>query len=1163
MPDWTPKQLDAIEARNRSILVSAAAGSGKTTVLIERVMSLLRAGATIDRMLVVTFTRAAASEMRERLQKSLTREARQNRALKKQRDLLGSADISTLHQFCIKIIKQHFQAVDADPMGRVGDEGLLKGLLDRAVQEEMELLYETPDADGQQLIDQYKDTQIDDMLRRLYGFLRAQEAPWTWIDAHLARMAEEPPAQQPWYRYALRAAIGEAKAAASLARQCIALAERPDGPARYLRNAQADLEAALAVAEHLAQKGSLPAEWSPQVTRLSTAKAPEQEDPALREQFKAMRDALKDHLKAAFDALPRGEEALEKAVGDIAYTLPALRALAALTRRVHALYGEYKAERQLWDYPDLEQLALACLDDPQVRYQVHQQYDALFVDEYQDISRIQEAIIRRLHGDHATLFMVGDVKQSIYRFRLADPSLFLRKYSAFDPAPDAPERVITLSQNFRSRDNILQAVNHVFEHTLRGGGLEIDYDAEAQLYPGAHSQQDPAVELHLILPPGEDEEQDEEGEQLGGTEREAVLIAERMAALRGTKIQEGDTQRALTWRDMVILLRSASGRAERMAQVLRARGIPVYSDADNQFFDVIEVVDALNLLHVLDNPLDDERLLGVLAAPPFEFSPEELARVRTSHPDRRVPYHQAFFALADSDPRVAHAAQTLERWRFLCENMPLEGFIRGLLRETGIYARAGAKPQGELRRANLRLLCERAGPNPEPQTLHGFLSRVTQARKQDTTRAAATLGASEDVVRIMTIHKSKGLEFPVVFLPDLARRFRLGSQGELLLLDAELGPALKLIDRAQSMTYHTLAGRSILMKMDQETRSEEARLLYVAMTRARERLVMLSAPGRPDSERKRWAMAANAEDAAHANSMLEWVGGSLWPALESGLDALWTTPNGSRWQVSYRSAATLGAGTQEGQQPDVRLSQQQPSDRIREMLAPLPAFPGHPLKLSVTQLVQRSPDPIEETAPVKRLPLEQGPRPLPDFDELRARRALGVQRGVATHRAMGGLALDNLRAQHGQALYDALVRELARMEQAGVLLPKEREAVDVAALSAFYGSAMGQRLLAATQVEREWPFSLMAEERMILQGVLDCCFMEDGAWVVIDYKTDRADPAQLALRYRDQLRWYMRALRDITGIPVREGCLYLIHHRQFVPIREAEPIRYIPQGGPS
>ena len=339
MPDWTPKQLDAIEARNRSILVSAAAGSGKTTVLIERVMSLLRAGATIDRMLVVTFTRAAASEMRERLQKSLTREARQNRALKKQRDLLGSADISTLHQFCIKIIKQHFQAVDADPMGRVGDEGLLKGLLDRAVQEEMELLYEAPDADGQQLIDQYKDTQIDDMLRRLYGFLRAQEAPWTWIDAHLARMAEEPPAQQPWYRYALRAAIGEAKAAASLARQCIALAERPDGPARYLRNAQADLEAALAVAEHLAQKGSLPAEWSPQVTRLSTAKAPEQEDPALREQFKAMRDALKDHLKAAFDALPRGEEALEKAVGDIAYTLPALRALQEETTVFHGAWS--------------------------------------------------------------------------------------------------------------------------------------------------------------------------------------------------------------------------------------------------------------------------------------------------------------------------------------------------------------------------------------------------------------------------------------------------------------------------------------------------------------------------------------------------------------------------------------------------------------------------------------------------------------------------------------------------------------------------------------------------------------------------------------------------------------------------------------------------------
>ncbi|NLA54107.1 MAG: UvrD-helicase domain-containing protein, partial [Clostridiales bacterium] len=866
MPEWTTKQLAAIQARNRSILVSAAAGSGKTAVLIERIMAMLREGKEIDRMLVVTFTRAAATEMRERLLKTLLPEAMQSKALKVQRDRLGSADISTLHQFCIKLIRRHFQAVGADPQSKVGDDGLLKSLLERALQDEMEAMYESPDEDSLCLIDQYSDMQIEDLFYRLHTFLMSQEKPWQWLTEQAQKSLPDDLSQTSWYKILKEESLAQAESAVALASACIEIASLPGGPARYLPAAQSDLQMALAVQESLLAYDSLPPEWKAQFVRLSTARAGEDESDELKEQFKALRDAAKASLERAINSLPRGGEALQKAKEDITFTQPALRALAVLTQRTHEHYGELKRAKQLLDYADLEHLALACLSDPAVTFQVHQKYEAIFVDEYQDISRIQEAIIKGLHGANCSLFMVGDVKQSIYRFRLADPMLFLDKYSAFDAAPDAAQRVITLSENFRSRDNILLSVNHVFDHALQGGALEIDYDSEAALYPGSHSFEDPACELHLILPKDGDEE--DEGEQLGGSEREALLIAQRIAALRGSIIQGRDGPKSLSFRDMVILLRSASGRAEKIAGVLRENGIPVYSDADSQFFDLIEVTDFLNLLHVLDNPFDDERLMSVLSAPPFQFGPDDLIRIR-NFGDKTQPFFKSFFDMEESDPAVADVIRQLALWRMLAENLPLEGFVRRLLRETGIYARAGAKPQGELRRANLRLLCERSAPNPEPQTLHGFLSRVTQARKQDNTRAAATLGAGEDVVRIMTIHKSKGLEFPVVFLPDLAHRFRLGSQGDLLLMDAQDGLALKLVDQEQRLTYHTLAGKAIQMKKDRQIRSEEARLLYVAMTRTKERLIMLSAPSSLAKEQKRWAMAGSGAGPANAANMLE------------------------------------------------------------------------------------------------------------------------------------------------------------------------------------------------------------------------------------------------------------------------------------------------------
>ncbi len=1166
MPDWTPAQKAAITARSRSILVSAAAGSGKTTVLIERIMTMLREGTDIRSMLVVTFTKAAAGEMRERLMKALAGEARGSAALRAQRAALGSADISTLHQFCIQLIRRHFQAAGTDPESAVGDSGLLASLLARALEEEMEALYAQPDEDGQHLIDQYEDTQIEQMVRALYTFLRAQEAPFEWLEACAQAPAPDRIEGCAWYRGLAEAALSEADEALRLLARCEALTRRPGGPARYESAVKTDLEMAGAIRAGLGRPGGPPEGWRANLVRLPGGKIPPEEDPALREQFQELRKQARACLDAALSLLPAGDQARRRAMDDIAFTLPALRALSRLTRSVHERYGALKAARRLWDFADLEHLALACLKDPLVRAAEQQRYRAIFVDEYQDISRIQEAIIRLLHGENGSLFMVGDVKQSIYRFRLAEPGLFLDKYTRFDAAEGAAERVIALSENFRSRDNILLCVNHVFDHTLRGGALEIDYGSGERLYPGNHTSFDPPVELRLIRPPREAEETeadeipqedveegpvaDDGGESPAGCEREAMLMAGIMKRLLGSPLREGEGTRPMRWRDMVILLRSASGRAGMMARVLRDQGIPVYSDADQQFFDLIEVSDVLNLLHVLDNPCDDERLMAVLSAPPFELGPDELLDINEGR-DLQRPFYESFFEKAKTDARLGGIARRLEGWRLACENRPLDSFLRYLLRETGIYARAGAKPEGELRRANLRLLCERAGPVPEPQTLHGFLGRVTQARRQSgETRAAATLGAGEDVVRIMTIHKSKGLEFPLVFLPDLSHRFRTGRQkDEPLLLDTEYGAALRVVKVDKRLTYDTLAGKAIQLKKDRQTRAEEARLLYVAMTRARERLILISSPRSLDSERKKWELASGG-GAERASSMLEWVGGSLWPGLESGEDFFYEAPGGGRFDIRYHEAGRLRAPAAAAPaSPFPPLGAEAPSDEIRAMLAPLPPPEDFPVKLSVTQLTHRNAAVEEETAPLKRLPLDELLRAAPGGARLGA-----VGRGSAMHKALGSLDLAPLRGLRGDALRRAVEGGLDLLAGRSLLSPEERAATPSGALARFFESGIGQRLLRSQEVHREWPFTLACEGGLIVQGVLDCCFLEEDGWVLIDYKTDRAEPESILTRYRDQLRWYMRALRDITARPVRAAYLYAMQSDALIEVREDRPI---------
>ena len=1187
MTKWTDRQLQAITARNREILVSAAAGSGKTAVLIQRVMSLLEAGLRLDRMLVVTFTHAAADEMKERLTGLLSEAAGDSAHLRAQFSLLGRADISTLHSFCMRLLKAHFQAADTDPLAQMADEALARELFEQALDQALDDYHEAPSQEGQALFDRFSEEQVIQMVTALHHFLMSKDAPEEWLDAALG--APEAPGslyERPWYTVMAGEARLLLQGASDTLEEALALCLRPDGPARYTEAIQDDLAMVAQLRKALA--GQPRFTWTrPTFTRLPSKKAPPQEDPQLTQRVRdVLRDQAKKLISQALGLLPQDEQQAADWLHQVRATQPQLRALAALTRQTQANYQARKAARALWDFSDLEHLALKALGDPAVREELAAAYDAIFVDEYQDISQIQEAIIQRLRGADNSLFMVGDVKQSIYRFRLADPSLFLGKHRAFSPHPDAPQRLITLRENFRSSDNILQAVNLVFEGAMRREATEIDYDEEARLVSGLPGQPGAAVELWLLhrdgAPPEEglpedpvkeafagdmeDPEEPEEaegaaiGQARGEMERafvyEARLIARRIAQLVDSQVTLGGQRRQLQFRDIAILLRTASRRAGVMAEILSASGIPTYSDADGAFYTQSDVRDALSLLQVLDNPRQDIPLLAALACPAFGFTPLELARLRLEARDDKQPLHEVFEELAGRDARFGEAARQLGRWRLMASAMPLERFVALLLRESGLYAAAGAKEEGSLRRANLRLLAARAAPLPEPQNLSDFVERALRGLKRQERDQSASLGMQENVVRIMTMHKSKGLQFPVVFLPDLAASFSRKRPAQDLRLDARLGLALMQVDPALRMRQEGFAMRALKIKKDREELSEEARLLYVGMTRARERLILIGAPDNLEGSRARWSRPPSDYTAGSARSMLDWVATPLAPALLAGQEGLYTAPGGSRWELYTCPISSLQAPpprpmAQLGPQTSPALEQ-----AARDLFKPLGLPDARVQKSSVTALVNQAARQaaLEETPQLKRQELPQTREPQPLYQPAAPGTLSAARRGAAAHKALCALDPARFVQLEGQDLSLALARAADTLLQTGLITGEERQGLDLQMLARFYRSGLARRMAASPARQAEWPFTLQVEGQMILQGVLDACFLEEDAWVLVDYKTDWGEPEVLLSRYRDQMRWYMRALRDITGQPVKEAWLYLLRRGEMVQVTEEAPV---------
>ena len=1212
---FTPAQEAAIRADNRELLVSAAAGSGKTAVLVERIVRLVvERGVSIDRMLIVTFTRAAAGEMRERLETRLNEAAADHPRLARQADLVSMAQISTIHSYCQQVVRQNFQRCGVDPQFMLADERTRAAYWQDAMEETLDWLYEAAHGDERlaALTGKFGEREIALMLETLYRFLMSRPDPMAWLKESaektwsLESMDGEPLAQAFCREAALILDGMDA-----LWREADAMRADEAFPPPYLNTLQSDRAAldGLRAGCEQGMRALCGALAGLKFATLGRFKPATGDEERLAGAFKDLRSRIKDMADDLKKLLPAD---FEQGVADMQAMEGATRGLATAVRHLHEGFQARKLSEACIDFGDLEHMTLAVLRDPDMRDQQAQRFDAVFVDEYQDVSALQEAILNALkRGAGQSYFYVGDVKQSIYRFRLAEPGLFLRKFERFSSRADAPFRRVVLNLNFRSRAAVLDAVNRVFSHVMDRRVTEIDYDADARLYPGIPSQGDPATELHVLNAQGR-RPQDM-------VLAEAELIARDILATVGEPVPDAQGQPGapLHYRDIAILLPVGKNVADKVELVLGRMGIPVYCEGGGDPMASDEVDQVIQHLTLLDNLANDVALLSELRCPLFEMTERELADIRLLRPQREASFLSALQTAAHEarEPLAARCRavlEALEAERFYARSMPLAEYLWSFLKRSGLYAHYGAQPGGKLRQANLRMLCHRADDYERSHTdgLHGFVEAVRADGGGGSEQSPAVMNPWEDVVRIMTIHKSKGLEFPTVYVMGLGGPLLRRAQTRALSLHGEIGFGLGYVNEKARTRRTTLLQGAVALRERSAERAERARVLYVAMTRPKVRLVLVGSLKNPDPASA--GRSGGVYGVREARSMLDWLLQSAQPGdgvtveqggqvstvdmRETGVQSEFPTQStgfpqkSAPWRIVFhmepvitrhfiRQGAPLPFPLPEV--TEERPAAPIPAPQAAGMDWPAAAAPQErarsavlPLKLGVTALCRAldGAQTLEEAAEeeeeqLKRLPYD-GPRPrllsslpaMPAFLEPPEEEA-GLLRGVQTHRLLGLMDLAGARAAGGdeRAIFYHIKEELSRLVEKRVMTPAEAALANAGMAARFLAGPVGQRMLAASTVRREWSFNLRISEPFptLLQGVIDLCFLEDGAWVLVDFKTDRVSSGEeLWRRYGRQIALYRRALLEGTPWPVREWTLYSLRLGKAFAKYDEETLKY-------
>ena len=1133
--NWTAEQRRAIETPG-SLIVSAAAGSGKTAVLTERIARHILEGASPDDLLVVTFTRAAAAEMKKRIGDRLSALAAQQQGDEAARLYaaavsIGRANISTIDGFCSHVLRRHFDIAGLDPAFRAGEEAENLALRQEALDELMERYYAQKGFSD--LVDAFgEEAEFYAQFLRLYEFIMAQPEPMEWLKEAIDKydIAEDalplcPAAEE--YLKGLKVRLGA---------YMDILRSRRDEIAEDYPKTAAILDG------DLTQLGGALLQKSLRgyANQLSSCKfatfSMRGAEKSYSEYVKKPRDDMKKEVKKhiALSGKPIGRQA--KLLAGIK---PLLDMLYSFTGDFIALYSEKKEQAGIIDYADMEHIALGLLRLPAVAKEYRDRFSFVFIDEYQDCSPLQNALFSALARPD-NLFIVGDVKQSIYGFRMAEPAMFTERIDEFSRRDAA----LHLSANFRSSNEVIEGVNSIFNPIMTRETGGVDYDETARLVHGRRDASPGGAELHVIsrsapLDTGDAADENTE-EQLLAAEAEALFAAGRIRELLCESFtdRKGNT-RNYKYSDIVILHSSPKNVAEAWVRTLSREGIPVYAELTGGYFDAIEVQIFLNLLAIIDNPLQDIPLISVLRSPIGGFSTEELITLRADC--REGLFYEALKAGADRDTPLGHKAGgflgRLKRWRAQGELYDITELIAMLLEDTGFENYVSALPGGQSRHANLEALIKNAGIySNSGHGIRGFLRFMEKARSGDSLGAAQI--ASANVVRLISIHKSKGLEFPAVILGGLSVNFNKKSRSSVLVLDSSLGIGLKAArgSSRELNLYHS----AIAERIWRREISERMRLLYVAMTRASEKLIMLCSFRDVEKGLAAGRIPVTPNTCSGAERFADWI-----------LPVLFSSPSGNPLREylgmpplsghktilcaihpTLQISALGAALPREEYLAFTRQAVEDGPGEYAELFAwryPYGADTVLPSKISVSQLIGNLPE------------LGQ----YPDFmRDSMAERA--VSRGTAAHKLMEHLPI----AKHTFASVNACLKELT---DRGTLTKKEAEGIYAANIVDFFSKGLGSRMLASPRVERELAFNHRVkansvfdadtDETLLLQGIIDCCFIEGGEWVLIDYKTDyvpKGRAKEVAMSHAKQLRLYKSALEELTGIPVKECWIHLL-----------------------
>jgi len=1148
---WTADQTKVITSRNKNLLVAAAAGSGKTTVLVERVMQLVEEGANIDEMLIVTFTRAASNDMREKFRKRFREIAEMGIPhAQEQLERLENASISTLHSFCTDVLRNHFEAAGVDPMFRIIDDAEDKQLTERALDEALENAYLTGGEAIEKLDFARGPMRVRSLIMDMYTFLKERPDPETWFEHALALMDGD---GEIWTK-ALEDAVREKLSSAlALNDYAVSLACQPEGPNHYASALETDAEAIRAIMNAPYRRmHSLIADFKQVTAR--PGKRVKVEDKTenmiyLADTVSAVRKKVKTQVESAKKIVALNADL---SMEDIRQNKEIFIKLYEIAGDLSDRLRVYKEKRCALTFNDLEHYTLKALADPRVSESIKNRFSHVFVDEYQDTSDVQEAIVSRISREN-NRFMVGDVKQSIYRFRQAEPKLFLEKYESYKSG--GANELIVLKQNFRSRACVIDFVNHIFSRVMHGGASEIVYDEDAMLYQGREFEgKDDPVEVHIVDKSASEEEDEENGDagELSDAEREGYVISNRIHELR----RENPS---LKYRDICILTRVRVNALSLIASVLSENGIPAYADASESYFDALEVMEIMSVLHLIVNRRRDIDLISVLRSPIVGLSTSDLAKIRAR--SKGGSFFDAAMENKEENTLIASFFEKLDAWRVLSRSMPIARLIRKIATETGFYAYVGALPGGQQRQANIDMLCSRAqsyetavgGSLPE------FLEYATLMRARGDGESAHILSENDDVVRLMTSHKSKGLEFPVVFVSLLGRKFRTQRADDRLTAHRDLGASLMRMDETLETMRDTIARRAIVETEIKQDRAEELRVFYVALTRAQSRLILTGCVRNLESSKTDWQIAKNHPD-MYASAM-DIVGAAIMNcagAESLGGRAQKDAPAVKLFVHSVRNASKEDAESSETVQAALSiLKNAENGEGFSENLhaALTWQYPNKdniqaPVKLTASGITR------EITGAFEIPDIAQRPQFLTEGG------MTANERGTAIHAFLRYVDYEKIENLSGDELKMALGQQKLAMLEKGLLSPVQGQAVILSSMAQFFSSPVGLRIRSAKVVKREWRFNLRMRAsdaienaprtaNVVIQGSIDLCFEENGEWVLLDYKTDRTDDKDaLKARYLPQLNLYAKALRIITGKPVKEIVICLIRQKDAISIKE-------------